>query len=106
MPPTANNFDLDRRYHRFFPLFERYIVNLKRHVDHVTSSTQTFTAQNRIVNALVPTNWSWNTETYNQNYFSTKVTILSRLTDAYTSQCNTSHIALESNFIAFYCLLT
>lgn len=69
MPFTEASFDLDQRYHRFFPLFENYIVNFKNRVNNVTYATQ-----NNNAHALVPTNWSdWNAETYNPNYFLTKV---------------------------------
>lgn len=69
MSLTETSFDLDQKYHRFFPLFENYIVDFKKRVDNVHA----YATQNSNANTLVPTNFSWNTEAYNPNYFLTKV---------------------------------
>lgn len=72
---TDTNCDLDKQYQHFFPLFERYILDFQKHVDHVAPPTQTRATLKSNTTALVPANWSW--ETYNpcnpQYYNFTKV---------------------------------
>ncbi len=72
-----SNFDLNERYRLFFPLFETYIVNFKSRVAsyNQNSNVNVPSTNGSHWNSQTcnPTDWSWNTEPYNPNYYVTKV---------------------------------
>ncbi|KAG4075966.1 hypothetical protein HA402_003792 [Bradysia odoriphaga] len=72
-------FYLDEEFHQFFPVFEQYIVNFKNHIAsssqlYETPNTygQLYESANSYVSPSDPANWTWNSESYNPNYYLTK----------------------------------